>query len=105
MVLSAGVIFGRFVYISFRTLSGGQQQRTLPARALCAAENILMLDEPAAALDPEASAEMCRLTDGLHDGGMTVVMITHDAAAAVGAADRILHIGRSPGRTVSRRGG
>lgn len=80
---------------SFRTLSGGQQQKTLLARALCAAQDLLMLDEPASALDPEASGEMYRLISELHKSGMTVVMITHDAPAAVGFADRILHIGRS----------
>jgi zinc transport system ATP-binding protein len=77
----------------FRELSGGQQQKTLLARALCAARKILLMDEPAAGLDPKASAELYALTERLNAAGVTIIMITHDIAAAVKYSTHILHIG------------
>ena len=77
----------------YRELSGGQQQRVLLARALCAARKALLLDEPAAGLDPVATAEMHELIRGLHAGGTTVMMISHDISAAIKYASHILHIG------------
>jgi zinc transport system ATP-binding protein len=76
----------------YRELSGGQQQRALLARALCAAEKILLLDEPAAGLDPAATADMYELIKKLNDSGITVVMISHDINAALKYASHILHI-------------
>ena len=80
---------------SFRELSGGQQQRVLLARALCAAKKLLLMDEPVSGLDPRAAAEMYELTARLNREGVTVIMISHDIAAAVRYATRILHIGGS----------
>lgn len=77
----------------FRELSGGQQQRVLLARALCATGQILLLDEPVAGLDPEAQEEMYRVIRGLHEEGVTVLMISHDVHAALRDATHILHIG------------
>lgn len=78
---------------SYSALSGGQQQRVLLARALCATKSLLLLDEPAAALDPVATAELYELIDSLnHDDGITVIMISHDIAAAVRHASRLLHL-------------
>lgn len=77
----------------YRELSGGQQQRTLLARALCATRKILLLDEPVAGLDPKATAEMYDLIEKLNDGGITIIMISHDVAASVKYASHILHIG------------
>ncbi|MDR2908643.1 MAG: metal ABC transporter ATP-binding protein [Oscillospiraceae bacterium] len=77
----------------YRELSGGQQQRVLLARALCSAGRILLLDEPAAGLDPAASYDMYALIKGLNEDGVSVVMISHDIAAAVKYASLILHIG------------
>ncbi len=78
----------------YRELSGGQQQRTLLARALCAAQKILLLDEPAAALDPIATQEMYELIYDLNKTeGLTVVMVSHDIKAAVRYAKHILHVG------------
>jgi len=77
----------------YRELSGGQQQRVLLARALCATQKILLLDEPAAGLDPKVSAEMYELIAKLNSGGITIVMISHDIAASVKYASHILHIG------------
>ena len=77
----------------YRELSGGQQQRALLARALCAAGKILLLDEPAAGLDPKATAEMYDLIKSLNDSGVTIIMISHDIAASVKYSSHILHIG------------
>ena len=77
----------------YRELSGGQQQRTLLARALCATRKILLLDEPAAGLDPKAAVDMYELIANLNNSGTTVIMISHDIAASVKYASHILHIG------------
>ena len=78
----------------YRELSGGQQQRVLLARALCATQKMLLLDEPVSGLDPKVTAEMYRLIDELnHRDGITIIMISHDIAAAVKYASHILHIG------------
>jgi zinc transport system ATP-binding protein len=77
----------------YRELSGGQQQRTLLARALCATRKILLLDEPASGLDPQASADMYDLIAELNNEGLTVIMISHDIGASVKYASHILHIG------------
>ncbi len=82
----------------YRELSGGQQQRVLLARALCAADRLLLLDEPVAGLDPKVTAEMYDLIGRLNrEDGVTIVMISHDIPAAVRWADHILHI--SEGRS------
>ncbi len=78
----------------YRDLSGGQQQRVLLARALCAAERILILDEPVSGLDPKATAEMYELIRRLNEEGVTIIMVSHDIEAAMQFATHILHIGR-----------
>jgi len=78
---------------SYRGLSGGQQQRVLLARALCATGEILLLDEPVSGLDPKVTADMYELIKSLNDEGVTIIMISHDIAAAVQYASHILHIG------------
>ena len=78
---------------SYRELSGGQQRRALLARALCAARSILLLDEPAAGLDPKASSDMYDIITDLNDGGITIVMVSHDVSASIRYASHILHIG------------
>ena len=77
----------------YRELSGGQQQRVLLARALCATRKLLLLDEPVSGLDPKVTAEMYGLIEGLNREGVTIVMISHDIAAAVRYATHILHVG------------
>lgn len=77
----------------YRELSGGQQQRVLLARALCAANKALLLDEPVTGLDPEAAAALYALIRDLHAEGITILMITHDLAPALSLATRVLHIG------------
>ncbi len=80
----------------YRELSGGQQQRVLLARALCATQKILLLDEPVSGLDPKVTAEMYDLIDTLNKrDGITIIMISHDLDAAMRYASHILHIGSS----------
>ena len=78
----------------YRELSGGQQQRVLLARALCATRKLLLLDEPVSGLDPKVTAEMYALVQELNREGITIIMISHDIAAAVKYASHILHIGK-----------
>ena len=79
----------------YRELSGGQQQRVLLARALCAADRLLILDEPVTGLDPAASQDLYKTLRYLNKNeGMAVVMVTHDMENALREADTILHIGR-----------
>ncbi|MDE7229336.1 MAG: ABC transporter ATP-binding protein [Oscillospiraceae bacterium] len=75
---------------SYRELSGGQQQRVLLARALCATQKLLLLDEPVSGLDPMVTTEMYELIAKINRSGVTVIMVTHDMAAALKYASRIL---------------
>lgn len=80
----------------YRDLSGGQQQRVLLARALCAAESLLILDEPVTGLDPAATQELYRILRYLNEKeNIAIVMVTHDLAAALREAGTVMHIGRS----------
>ena len=75
----------------YRTLSGGQQQRALLARALCATDALLLLDEPVTGLDPAAAAEFYDVIRGLNrDHGVAVVMVSHDLGGAMRDASRVL---------------
>lgn len=75
---------------SYRELSGGQQQRVLLARALCATKKLLLLDEPVSGLDPMVTAELYGIISGINKSGVTVIMVTHDIAAAMKYASHIL---------------
>ena len=79
----------------YRELSGGQQQRVLLARAICAAQKILFLDEPVTGLDPKVTEELYNLIENLNRSGLTVVMVSHDIEAAVKYASHILHISQN----------
>lgn len=79
----------------YRELSGGQQQRVLLARALCAAKEVLLLDEPVAGLDPIVTEQMYDLIEKLNKEGITILMISHDIGAALRYANKILHLGDS----------
>lgn len=81
---------------SYRTLSGGQQQRVRLARALCAADTLLLLDEPVAGLDPEGTAEMYDVIHALNQEGMTIVMVSHDMDGVRTHATRILRMAQQP---------
>ena len=78
---------------SFRDLSGGQQQRVLIARALCATDKMLLLDEPVTGLDAVVTAELYDLIDHLNKvHGATIIMITHDIANGMKYANKVLHL-------------
>ena len=82
---------------SFRELSGGQQQRVLLARALCATEKMILLDEPVSGLDPSASASLYSLIEHLNrHTGVTVIMVTHDIENALRDATSVLLMGKEP---------
>jgi zinc transport system ATP-binding protein len=77
----------------FRELSGGQKRRVLIARALCASEKLLILDEPASGLDPQGQTELYALLENLNrETGIAVVMVSHDGAAVTGFAGTVLHV-------------
>ena len=78
----------------YRELSGGQQQRVLLARALCAAGELLILDEPVTGLDPAAAHDMYHTLSYLNrTEGLAVVMVTHDLPNALKYATHVLHAG------------
>ena len=78
----------------YRDLSGGQQQRVLLARALCAAKDLLILDEPITGLDPAAAQDLYKILSYLNrKEGMAIVMVTHDLRASLRNARSVLHIG------------
>jgi putative ABC transport system ATP-binding protein len=73
-------------------LSGGQQQRVAIARALLAEPEVLFADEPTGNLDSRAGTEVLRFLRQAADAyGQTIVMVTHDPAAA-GYADRVVFL-------------
>jgi zinc transport system ATP-binding protein len=75
---------------SFADLSGGQQQRVLLGRALCSADDLLLLDEPVAGLDPVATAELYATIEQLNRDGMTVIMVSHDLLSSLKYATKVL---------------
>jgi len=81
---------------SYSTLSGGQQQRVLLARALCATDKLLLLDEPVTGLDPLVTTELYQLIQQLNDElGVTIIMVSHDIATAAKYAYKILHMNQT----------
>lgn len=71
-------------------LSGGQQQRVAIARALAMDPDIMLFDEPTSALDPEMVGEVLAVMRQLADGGMTMVVVTHEMGFAREVADRVI---------------
>ncbi|KYP83926.1 arginine ABC transporter ATP-binding protein [bacteria symbiont BFo1 of Frankliniella occidentalis] len=73
-----------------RHLSGGQQQRVAIARALAIKPKLILFDEPTSALDPELVGEVLATMRTLADGGLTMVVVTHEIGFAREAADRVV---------------
>jgi putative ABC transport system ATP-binding protein len=71
-------------------LSGGECQRSAIARALVNEPALVLADEPTGNLDSTNSREIMKLFHELHDGGRTIVMITHDPSVAATAQRRIV---------------
>ena len=72
-------------------LSGGQQQRVAIARALVTEPGIILADEPTGNLDSKNGEVIMELLHGIHQGGATICMVTHDAAFAQ-SAQRVIHL-------------
>ena len=73
-----------------RQLSGGQQQRVAIARALAIKPQLMLFDEPTSALDPELVGEVLATMRDLADGGLTMMVVTHEIAFAREAADHVV---------------
>lgn len=88
-----------------RVLSGGEQQRLALVRALAADPALLLLDEPTASLDPQATAAIEALIARAIDRGTRVVLVTHDRGQVGRLADEVifLHCGRVTERTPAAR--
>ncbi|PYD48363.1 glutamine ABC transporter ATP-binding protein [Novacetimonas pomaceti] len=75
-------------------LSGGQRQRVAIARALCMQPEIMLFDEPTAALDPEAISDVKNIINDLCAAGITTVFVTHEMGFARHVADRVMFMDR-----------
>lgn len=80
----------------YQDLSLGQKQRVLLARALCATDKVLILDEPVSSLDPQITHLFYELLKELNEEyGLTIIMITHDISQVVDEANKVLHLHQS----------
>lgn len=75
-----------------RELSGGQKQRVAIVRALCMNPEIMLFDEVTAALDPEMVREVLDVMLELAEGGMTMLIVTHEMQFARAVADRVVFL-------------
>ena len=77
----------------FADLSGGQQQRVLIARALCATDKIIILDEPTNGLDPTIARQIYKMLDKLKkENNLTILMVSHDIDRALKYADVVIEL-------------
>ena len=73
-------------------LSGGQKQRVAIARSLALNPKLMLFDEPTSALDPEMVKEVLDVMKELGEGGMTMVIVTHEMQFARAVADRVVFL-------------
>ncbi|NRN28568.1 arginine ABC transporter ATP-binding protein ArtP [Photorhabdus heterorhabditis] len=73
-------------------LSGGQQQRVAIARALMMEPQVLLFDEPTAALDPEITAQVVNIIHELSETGITQIIVTHEVEIARKTANRVVYM-------------
>ena len=77
----------------FKELSGGQQQRVLLARALCATDNILVMDEPVNAMDNKSIKKFYQLIKKLNiENGLTIIMVSHNLDSVIDSATHIIYL-------------
>lgn len=74
----------------FREMSGGQRQRVLLSRALCAGEELLVLDEPIASLDEDITESFYEILGDINKNGTTIIMISHDSKNALKFSNKVL---------------
>lgn len=72
------------------SLSGGQKQRAAIVRSLAMNPKVMLFDEPTSALDPEMVGEVLQVMKDLADGGMTMVVVTHEMGFAREVASKVL---------------
>jgi polar amino acid transport system permease protein len=92
MELLTGVGLAHHAHHLPHRLSGGQQQRVAIARALGISPRLMLFDEPTSALDPELVSEVLAVIRRLAEGGMTMIVVTHEVKFAADVADRVLFI-------------
>ena len=73
-----------------KNLPYGSQRRLEIARALATEPTLLFLDEPAAGMNPQETADLMRLIRRIRDEGMTIILIEHDMKVVMGTSDRIV---------------
>jgi len=71
-------------------LSGGQQQRVAIVRAIAMDPAVMLFDEPTSALDPELVGEVLQVMEDLAEGGMTMIVVTHEVSFARDVADKVI---------------
>ena len=81
-----------FINAKPRQLSGGQKQRVAIARALAMEPEVLLFDEPTSALDPEMVGEVLSVMRDLANGGMTMLVVTHEMAFARDVSNHVVYM-------------
>ncbi len=83
---------GMSAYVNARPkqLSGGQKQRVAIARALCMNPDVILLDAPTSALDPEMVDEVLAVMKSLAESGITMIIVTHEMAFARDVSNKVI---------------